>query len=116
MDDRKDEVFDDLIVTSPAKAVTTVQNKPAAEVKKPEPVNVNKRSLKSRGNPNSTAEATKSVLYRTTPGFYEELAAFAKIKKLSMNTIIETALVNYMGLPENKEAEQRARSVANSLK
>ena len=113
-------VFDSMMKKNdqPAKK----EDKPVKEVKEVKPVAPvesapkKEKSLRSRGNLNTTAEATKSILYRTTPGFYLELSYFAKIKKLSMNTIIETALINYMDLPENKDAKNVARSQASSVK
>lgn len=74
------------------------------------------RPLKLRGNFNTTAEASKSFCYRTTPGFYDNLQAFAKIKGVSLNTIIESALLQYMDQPENKDDASLARSIAERIR
>ena len=124
MDKKAINVFDDMLTTTPKKEVKPAKEEKPVKVSKPAPVakpveHVGERKprpLKLRGNYNTTAEASKSICYRTTPGFYELLQDFAKVKGLSMNTIIETALLQYMDLPENREDTKLARSIAERVR
>lgn len=112
MDKKAINVFDDMLASSPKKEVKSA---PAA-IPSTYSGERKSRPLKSRGNFNTTAEASKSICYRTTPRFYELLQYFAKVKNLSMNTIIESALLQFMDLPENIEDTKLARSIADRIR
>jgi len=63
----------------------------------------------------STAENSKTYLFRTTPQFFNQLRMFGQITKQSLNTIIETALLEYLDRPENRNSAKHAEDLANKL-
>lgn len=63
----------------------------------------------------TTAENSKTYLFRTTPEFFNQLRMFGNLTHQSLNNIVETALLEYLDRPENKNNAKHAEEMARHL-
>ncbi|MCQ2795670.1 MAG: hypothetical protein MJ214_05705 [Bacilli bacterium] len=63
----------------------------------------------------STAENSKTYLFRTTPEFFNQLKMFGNLTHQSLNNIVESALLEYLDRPENRNNAKHAEEMARHL-
>ncbi len=109
---------------SAVKAVTSKKTFKPVETKKVEKkvevTPVKKASKPSRERTmvpprHSTAENSKTYLFRTTPEFFNQLRMFGNLTHQSLNNIVESALLDYLDRPENKNNAKHAEEMARHL-
>lgn len=70
-----------------------------------------KKRKSKKDNP-GYIEKDAQCMYRLNSNFYDEIKAFARLSRISVNTLMEEAVLAYLSSPENREKYMAAKQIA----